>query len=282
MPGSEPEEGSHPLEFSVHRRSSGPPAGSPGRAGRAPGEGRGFSTERLELIAGLETWHFWFTGRQFLIERLLRKHARGGGRRLLDIGCGTGRLARRLSSLGFQVLGMDRRRGGLPAGGPAAWFLGADACRIPLRPGACGAITALDVLEHTDDRTAAAEMARVLEAGGLAVVTVPALPWLWSARDEAAGHRRRYTSRSLTRLLTACGLELIEVRYYQCLLLPLLVATRLIGRRSERALSVEERPGPRINRLLAALNRLEVRLGDHLPLPWGSTLTAVCRKPDRS
>jgi SAM-dependent methyltransferase len=255
------------LESSALRRSSRPE--------------RGFSPERLELIAGLEDWHFWFIARQLLIERLLARHAVSGGRRLLDIGCGTGRLARRLAGLGFHVLGMDRRRKGLPAGGPAAWFLGADARRIPLRPGACGVITALDVLEHTGDLAAMAEMARVLEPGGIAVVTVPALPWLWSARDEAAGHRRRYTRRSLNRLVTAGGLELIEMRYYQCLLFPLLLATRLTGRRSARALSVEERPGPRINRLLLAINRLEVRLGDFLPLPWGSTLTAVCRRPAR-
>lgn len=140
-------------------------------------------------------------------------------------------------------------------------------------------VVALDVLEHTEDQSATAEIVRVLKPGGIVIVTVPALPWLWSTRDERAGHRRRYSRRGLVRLLQTHGLQVADVRFYQCLLLPAVIAMRLAGRCWSRTLALEERPTASINRLCLAVNRLEVRLGDHVAWPWGSSVAAVGRKP---
>ena len=50
----------------------------------------------------------------------------------------------------------------------------ADATRLPFRDGAFATVLACEVLEHiADDGSAVAEMARVLEPGGIACVTVP-------------------------------------------------------------------------------------------------------------
>jgi SAM-dependent methyltransferase len=56
-----------------------------------------------------------------------------------------------------------------------------------------------NVLEHIDDdRRAVQNMLRVLIPGGRLLLLVPALPSLFNDLDRIAGHRRRYTKRTLS------------------------------------------------------------------------------------
>ncbi len=60
----------------------------------------------------------------------------------------------------------------------------------------------LNVLEHlADDRAALHNIYEMLRPGGHAVILVPAYPRLFNALDRTAGHYRRYTRRSLKRLV---------------------------------------------------------------------------------
>jgi hypothetical protein len=121
------------------------------------------------------------------------------------------------------------------------------------------------------------ELRRALRPAGLLFVTVPAGPWLWSHRDEAAGHQRRYRRSGLAALLRDSGFDPLELGAWQCALFPVVVATRLLGRRGPRLRDAEERPPRLANAAFAWINRLEARmpLGR---LPWGSSLAAVCRR----
>jgi SAM-dependent methyltransferase len=66
-----------------------------------------------------------------------------------------------------------------------------------------------EVIEHvSDDRRAAAELARVLAPGGLLVVSVPAIP----APYDAAHAREGYTHDSLHSLLHGAGFDVLSVR----------------------------------------------------------------------
>lgn len=59
----------------------------------------------------------------------------------------------------------------------------------------------IDVLEHiADDRAELARAAQLLRPGGHLVVLAPAHPGLFSSFDEAVGHYRRYTRRSLSEI----------------------------------------------------------------------------------
>lgn len=236
-----------------------------------------FEVERLHLISSLERLHFWFLARHGLVERLLNRHAVSRSR-AIDIGCGTGLIAGDLAEAGGRVLAVDLHASGLQqarAVHPALWAAVADANRLPAPNGAFDVALALDVLEHTDDEAALGEIVRVLKPGGVVVVTVPAFSWLWSARDRLAGHRRRYTRTRLARLLRGANLQVVEIRYYQCLLLPAFIASRLIGRRWSGACGIEERPAGWLNRACLAINRFETKTGDLIRWPWGSSLAAV-------
>jgi hypothetical protein len=104
------------------------------------------------------------------------------------------------------------------------------------------------------------------------------MPSLWSYRDEAAGHLRRYTRRRLKSLLLEADLEPEQIRFFQFFLLPLVVGSRLLGRHGPRMRDFEDLPPAGLNWILTRVNTVEARLGQIVPWPGGSSLVAVCRR----
>jgi 2-polyprenyl-3-methyl-5-hydroxy-6-metoxy-1,4-benzoquinol methylase len=203
---------------------------------------------------------------------------------LADIGCGTGFFAGVLLAHGYRVIALDGRVEAIRAahagaGGAGPGFFQADATRLPLPANGLQVVTSLDVIEHLDDRALLLEIARTLQPGGVALLTTPAIPWLWSYRDEAAGHLRRYTPRTLRAVVAPSGLIIRDLRYYQCLLFPVVVAARLLGRRQAAIRDREDRPAPIINTLFKLITRLELAIGQFVRWPIGSSLVIVLQKP---
>lgn len=229
-----------------------------------------FSLTRLETLRRIEPWHFWFVSRRELVTTLLRRELEAGDT-LLDVGCGTGaNLA--LAGDGVRRLGVDIHIEELTPG-----MLQGDAMSLPLRASSVDVVLALDVLEHVDDDAMLAEVARVMRDGGRLIATVPAVRALWSVRDEAAGHRRRYSRAMLRELLARHGFRVRELRGFQFVLLPLVLLSRL-RRKSVAARDLEDMPPRWLNRLLLAVNRLELRLPRFLRPPVGSSLALVAVK----
>lgn len=141
-------------------------------------------------------------------------------------------------------------------------------------------ITALDVIEHIeDDQSAVNDMLNMLEPGGWLVLTVPALPALWTQHDQINMHFRRYTRASLTQLLKPHG-ELLDCRYlYTALALPKLVLAALQRIHSSKP-SPPQVPFGLLNRVAKGYFKAEWALAKRCPMPFGSSLIAVLRKPD--
>lgn len=226
---------------------------------------------RLEKLRRLESWHFWFVSRRELVASLLRRHVRAG-ETLLDAGCGTGaNLA--LAGDAVRKLGIDIHIEELTRG-----MLQGDAQSLPLQSSSVDVVLALDVLEHVDDDAMLAEVARVLRRGGRLIATVPAVRALWSVRDEAAGHRRRYSRTMVRALLTRHGFRIRELRGFQFVLLPLVLLSRVTRRNSVAARDFEDAPPRWLNRVLLAINRIELHLPRFLQPPVGSSLALVAVK----
>ena len=128
------------------------------------------------------------------------------GDRIVDVGCGRGTMLDDSSLADRQCIGVDGH----------IWpewrsssrlFLCAAADALPFRDGAFDLVGSFDVLEHLDDDDAGIiEQRRILRRHGHMVTAVPADPRLWSAHDDAVGHKRRYTRASFLTLATRCGL----------------------------------------------------------------------------
>jgi SAM-dependent methyltransferase len=235
----------------------------------------------------LEDSYWWFVARRELACRLLRKHHKGP-LRILDIGCGTGAGLQAFGRLGTAV-GVDNSPLALSccqARGQKLIVMG-DAQRLPFREGTFDAALLLDVLEHiADDAAAVREAVRVLRPGGMLVLTVPAVPALWSEHDEALAHRRRYLRGGLLKVLRAHRVRIALLSYaILALFLPIFLF-RMMQRIARSGRAGRERTKktavivvPRLlNDSFLALLRIESVLMMRVPLPFGVSLVAVARK----
>jgi SAM-dependent methyltransferase len=97
----------------------------------------------------------------------------------IDVGIGEGLAIARLVPAGTPVVGIEYRYDKLRVATrslPGCSGVVADAGLLPVRDGAGGLVTCIEVLEHlTDPAVAVAELARI--TGGRCVVSVPWEPW---------------------------------------------------------------------------------------------------------
>lgn len=142
------------------------------------------------------------------------------GRRVLEIGSGTGNLTRRLVPRDAYVasdvnpLYLQTLRA-LTADRPYLDVALTDVTRgesFPAIPGGFDTIVCLNVIEHVDDDLGALEnIRRALSPDGRAIILVPQGPGLFGTLDEVLGHRRRYTETSLRQVAKAAGFEVGEM-----------------------------------------------------------------------
>lgn len=239
----------------------------------------------------IEGDHWWFQGRRRVVASVLRRHLpapadRAGGRRIFDVGCGSGEMVDMLQEFG-DVSAIDpspsavqrcRERFGDAVHVEVGWVPD----DLPLR-GTVDTVTAFDVVEHLDDdRDALRRVHALLPANGVLVVTVPALQALWGPHDVASHHRRRYTRPQLRQRLEEAGFSIEEISYFNTVLFPVVAAVRLgrrLGRRrAEEAASDFTMPSSLMNRLLLALLSSEAVLLRAGSLPIGVSIVAVARK----
>ena len=207
----------------------------------------------------------------------------GGAAQLLDAGCGTGGLIRRLGPDVplWQWTGVDLS--------PLACELARARCKVPIleasvvalpfADGAFDGVVSADVLYHVEsDVEALREFSRVLRPGGVLVLNVPAYRWLWSYHDEATHARRRYGRGKLRDMLRMAGLSDVRATHWNALLLPLITARRKLLP-APRSGSDVRRSSTLVEALCNAAMALERGwLGVFGQLPFGSSILAVARK----
>lgn len=242
-----------------------------------------------DLVAEVEERHFWFAARNRVILSTLRRVAGPlEGKRLLDVGCGSGLVLAMLERAGLQVAGLDMHREPLVRArarvrGP---LFHSDAVTLPFFDD-FDLVGLFDVIEHAEDDGAVLAQARaVLRPGGHVAVTVPAGAHLWSRYDEVSGHKRRYDRQGLAGALQRGGFRTRLVAYFNCLpvwALRLQRGSAIAGPDqavsdsdvARKALRVPPEP---LNTLFALLVRLESPLRA-LAFVTGSSLIAVGERP---
>lgn len=169
----------------------------------------------------VEAFYWWFVARRRLVEWMLdRWYNVSPGGRVLDVGCGTGMNSSTLARFG-NVFSVDSAQEALAYTRQRSVerLACCDLQRLAFRSESVDLVTALDVLEHTDDDLEALrEVQRVLKPTGKLLLTVPAYGFLWSEHDEALHHRRRYVASELRNKLAATGFEVEHLTYFITLL----------------------------------------------------------------
>jgi 2-polyprenyl-3-methyl-5-hydroxy-6-metoxy-1,4-benzoquinol methylase len=225
---------------------------------------------------------FWLDARAIAVGGLLRDASIS---RIWDVGAGSGAMAKRLGSYGVEVVSVEP----LPEGAREIGRMGAEVFCGTLQdlvlPAAClPAVGMFDVLEHLEDPSSLLdEVARLLAPGGTLVVTVPAYQWLWSAEDEALGHFRRYSAKTLRGLLVRNQFTVRSVRYCFASLVPAAALMRTLPYRLGRRRTQDEilssissclKPGVGANNLAQHVLAIEARASRRVPLPFGLTVLA--------
>ncbi|MDD5435650.1 MAG: class I SAM-dependent methyltransferase, partial [Nitrospira sp.] len=152
------------------------------------------------------------------------KRAIGEGSRVLEAGCGSGSLLFKISGLGCNTFGIEqskeyveilRKRTKNFTQSNIKGIKQGSVVDIPFPDRSFEAVVSSEVLEHVRDDTAAIlEFYRVLRAGGICVVSVPASPILWDFTDDWAGHLRRYTRNDIINLFEKKGFVVENVKFW--------------------------------------------------------------------
>lgn len=207
--------------------------------------------------------HWWFLGKYKIVQKLIERYVKTPYvPRVLDIGCGPAYFARF-----YQYTGID----------PNTNIEAHNIIRARIEDveltGKYDVILALDVLEHLEnDRVILRYLNENLKVNGIAIITVPAHPWLFSEHDRVCGHYRRYTRKHLKELFRDFDCKLY---YFNSLLFPVELVFRLLtgGKNNLKLL-----PGW-LNVLLLFVFSVEYYL---LPvLPAGMSLLAIVRRKRR-
>jgi SAM-dependent methyltransferase len=200
----------------------------------------------------------------------------------MEAGCGTGGNLQMLAEFGqldaFEMdaeardiakakLPIDIKNGMLPN-------------NIPFAKKSFDVVVAFDVIEHVEqDVESLARLGEQLAPGGRLIMSVPALPWLWSKHDETHHHFRRYTRKSLNETLVKAGLQPMRISYFNTLLFPAIAGIRLVRKALGITESADDQmPSPKMNALLKKIFGFESNFVGRINMPIGVSLLAVAQK----
>lgn len=237
--------------------------------------------ERMNLT---EEALWWYRAAHVRLVDALARQPGPAGSTVLDAGCGTGGLLRRLAAatpgrfrVGIDVFAPAARMAAAKSGATVAV---ASANRLPFADASVGAVFSVDVLCHrqVDPSAAVAEAFRCLLPGGALIVNVPAYRWMMSFHDRQVHNDRRFDRRGLRALLTGAGFARVRIDYWNCLLFPLMVIRRKLLPPAAEHSDVAEIPGlaDRLFGLVTGIERRGARLG--IRYPFGGSLLAVATK----
>jgi SAM-dependent methyltransferase len=235
-----------------------------------------------DIESEVESFHWWFVVRRKLLGSILSSVKVPKNCVALEVGCGTGANLRALGSAGLYGIGIDQSVYALTLVRSKENFplLAGDLNNLPIKTKSIGLIIAMDVFEHLEhDESGMSECYRVLNNGGVLLLTVPAFGSLWGIQDDVTGHKRRYSLKEISEKLRTGGFSILKSSYFNFFLfLPILFARRLIHLLKFKIGSENRINFPLLNYFLKIIFSLEPYLLRYISFPFGVSILCVARK----
>tara|TARA_Y100000816_G_C26016898_1_gene531865 strand:+ start:236 stop:1060 length:825 start_codon:yes stop_codon:yes gene_type:complete len=247
-----------------------------------------FSEQGIENILKAEKVHFWHKHRLQYIKDKFSKFVDVESK-VLEIGCGTGYLAKELQDNGYNITVSEYYLSGLRH----AKTIGIKNCYQlnvydPPFVNEFDIICMFDVLEHLDhEETVFENLTSMLSENGKLILTLPAYNWLWSRSDHIAGHKRRYDMKMINKISETFNMKVLVFNYFFILSFPLLILRRLIDPDNGKEISNLEinapikPPHPIINKILQYVCFIEQFIPNKLTKFFGGSIFVILGKNEK-
>lgn len=244
------------------------------------------TSPEIEKMANMESEYWWHIGKRHLVKALIKRHfGHKNDLNILDVGCGTGALAKFLTDFG-SVTGFDMSAEAVEfcksKGLNNVFVQDVSTLEEAKHSKKFNLIVALDFLEHVqDDILVMQKIREMLSEDGLLFVNVPAHKFLWSEHDEALEHKRRYHRLELTKKLNDAGFNIVSNSYFVTAISPLIILYRawgnIFGKSAYPKTSYVLLP-KKLNDFFVTLLKIETWVLLKTFIPFGVTLNVVARK----
>ena len=226
-----------------------------------------------------ESKHWWFKARREILNKQIKKYSTKKKMSILDFGSGSGTNIYMLSKYGeVDVYEKDNK---------TTNFLkkkftknGIKIIKKCFSKKKYDLILAADVIEHIkNDKKIINNLNKILKKNGLIIVTVPAYQFLFSKKDQALKHFRRYNLNGLKKLFNS-DFKTLKISYYNSLLfIPIAIAIiffKLINRQFVN--EVEVKPNNILNYILYSIFKFEKFILKYFNFPFGISIISIFKK----
>jgi hypothetical protein len=245
-----------------------------------------YPEDQNSLCMQFEESSFWFIHRNNSIISMVKNSPPTGP--ILDVGGGNGFVSLGLIQSGFEAIvlepgiegAMNAKKRGI-TGVICSTYQDAG-----LRETSLDACAMFDVIEHIEDDTAFLKaLHQDMKINGKLYLPVPAYSLLWSQVDKDAGHYRRYTRRTMTKLLKNCGFNVNYSTYiFSVLPIPIFLfrtIPSLFGSKKNHSeiASTKKSEHTRKSSILSTIWSFELsKLSAGSKIPFGGTLLVTATK----
>lgn len=237
-----------------------------------------------QVMADQQQWHWWYRAKRRYLQLVLDRLKLPPTARLLDLGCGVGANLSLLAQYG-RVEGLDAHPLAVQYSQRHWPQLVRQQDLNQWQPAAAeyDLITLLDVLYHqgvVSDREVIAKCLTALKPAGYLIITDCLHPWLFGPHDRANHARQRYTRDELVSTVCSAG---GVITWSSCLFastFPGFVLQRLWQRWRGVSDDHQTQPGW-LNSLLLHGCTFDLAVLKAHPLPFGSSILLVVRRPNR-
>lgn len=231
-----------------------------------------------------ERSHYFYVATHQLVLSLIRifKPSKKHALKILDAGCGTGLLAKKMHVFG-EVIGIDINSEALRfARKRQVKVKKASIEKLPFSGRVFDVVVSIDVLTSSikNDLVALREFYRVLKPNGILILRVSAHPWLKLIHDKHVHTNHRYQQAELVKKLKKASFKIEKLSFIHSILFPLIVLRHCWENliKPKHTQSAIAKTHPLVNWLLIKLLLIEVKLFTKTNIPFGVGLVGVARK----